>query len=145
LLLSGFLYALWGIIAFSFQLAIAVNSYSTNYQGFWTGPILIVGGILMMVVGFRPAFPLAQLIRMHYTGLTVSAVGLIVSIINYSMSNQCTSTTYWYCDDSLISNLKISLVIIFGCALIHTILNMVYISKQQKQAISTSIPNIPNC
>ncbi len=144
MLLSGFFNALWGILAFSFQLALTVNSHSTFYHGFWTGPILMVGGILMMVVGFRPAFPLVQLTRAYYSELILCAVGLFISIIDYSTSSKCTSTLFWYCDDSLVSNLKIGLVIIFSFALIHTIFNMVYISKQHKQAISRSNPNVPS-
>ena len=60
------------------------------------------------------------------------------------MSNQCSSTIYWYCDDSLAHNLKLGLVLTFSFAIIHTIINIVYIFKQQTQAISTSNPNVSN-
>ncbi len=144
LLLSGFIYSLWGILSISFQIAIVVNSYSTYYHGFWTGGFLIVGGILMMVIGFRSSYPLARLMRMYVVDLIFCAIGLAFSITNYAISDHCFSTSTWYCDDSLASNLKIGLVIIFSLAIIHTAFNIFYISKEQKKAIAISNSNILN-
>jgi hypothetical protein len=144
LLFSGFLYSLWGILAYSFQIAIIVNSYSTYYHGFWTGAFLIFGGIIIMVIGFRSAYPLAQLMRIYMVDLIFCALGLVFSITNYTTSNRCDSISTWYCDDSLANNLKIGLMIIFSLSTIHTICNMFYISKEQKRVIATLNPNIFN-
>jgi hypothetical protein len=144
LLLSGFIYSLWGIVSFSFQIAIVVNSYSTYYHGFWTGAFLIVSGILMMVIGTRSSYPLAKLMQMYAVDLVLCIIGLIFAIVNYTLSNRCHSMRTWYCDDNLASNLKIGLLIIFIFAIIHTIFNILYISKEQKKAISVSNPNVFN-
>jgi hypothetical protein len=142
LLLSGFIYALWGITTFSFQIVLAVNSYSSYYHGFWIGSFLIIGGIIMMVAGLRSAYPLGHLSRMYVIDLIFCIIGLAFSIANYTMSNRCVSPSVWYCDDSLESNLKLGLLVIFGVAFIHTIFNMFFISKEQRRTISTSNPNV---
>ncbi|CAF3387440.1 unnamed protein product [Rotaria sp. Silwood1] len=145
LCISGLIYALWGIIAFSLQLAIVVNFYSTYYNGFWAGIFLVFGGSIMVIIGFRPSFPLLGLMRLYIFTLVFSTMGLTFSIVDYSLSARCTSISSLYCDDSLASNLKVILLVTFTVALIHTGINMIVISKEQKTILIQSNPrNLSN-
>jgi len=144
LLLSGFIYSLWGILAFSIHIAIIVNSYSTYYYGLFTGFFLVFGGIIMMVIGLRPSYPMNRLIRMYTVTLMLCILGLISSIINYTLSTRCSSVLVRYCDDNLGSNLKISLIITFSLSVIHTAINLFYVPTEQKRAISRSNADIIN-
>jgi succinate dehydrogenase hydrophobic anchor subunit len=142
LAISGFIYALWGISAVSVQIGILVNSFSTYYHGFWLSIFSIIGGILMMIVAFRSSYPLFQLTRIYAINLVFCGVGLIFSVINYTTSPRCMSTPFWYCDDSLSNNLKLMLLIIFILGLIHTIINMIVVSKEHKRALAKFNPNV---
>lgn len=143
LLASGIFYALWGIIAVSLQVAILINSYSTYYSGFWTGIFLVVGGISMMVISCGTAYPLSNLTRMLTIDLVFCIIGLIFSIINYSLTTRCSYSVYsWYCDDNLTINLKIGHIAVFAVAVIHTIIIMVQVSREQTKALLTSNPTV---
>jgi hypothetical protein len=140
-IISGIIYCLWGILSFSIQLGIAVNSYSTYYQGFWTGIFILVGGIHTLIVACRPSYPLNHLTRIYVIGLILSLIGFLFSVFNYSFSTQCTSTFIWYmCDYELTSNLKIVLLVIFLLASIHSVINIVFVSKIQKKSLSLPTP-----
>ncbi|CAF0761890.1 unnamed protein product [Rotaria sp. Silwood1] len=133
------------ITTFSLQLAIVVNFYSTYYNGFWAGIFLVFGGSIMVIIGFRPSFPLLGLMRLYIFTLVFSTMGLTFSIVDYSLSARCTSISSLYCDDSLASNLKVILLVTFTVALIHTGINMIVISKEQKTILIQSNPrNLSN-
>ncbi|CAF3375584.1 unnamed protein product [Rotaria socialis] len=142
LIISGFFYALWGTIAFSLQTAIVVNSYSTYYNGFWTGIFFIVAGILMTIIGFQSSYPILRLLRFYIVNLTLCAFAFSFSMINYAISTRCTSRTSRYCDDNLASNLKFMLMITFNIGLIHTVVNMIVISKEHKKMLTQFSSNI---
>jgi hypothetical protein len=142
LCISGFIYSLWGISIVSVQIGIVVNSFSTYYHGFWAGTFLIFGGIFMMIIAFRSSYPMIHLIRTYSMNLGFCTVGLVFSIVNYATSTRCISISSWYCDESLASNLKVSLLILFILGLIHTIINMIFISKEQKRGLLRSNSNV---
>ncbi|CAF1216632.1 unnamed protein product [Rotaria magnacalcarata] len=142
LIISGFFYALWGIIEFSLQTAIVVNSYSTYYNGFWTGIFFIVAGILMTIIGFQSSYPILRLVRFYIVNLTLCALAFSFSMINYAISTRCTSRTSRYCDDNLSSNLKCMLMITFSIGLMHTVVNMIVISKEHKRILAQFSSNI---
>ena len=144
LIISGFIYSIWGILAFSLQTAIVVNSFSTYYHGFWTGGFLIIGGIVMMIVAFRSYYPLIHLERIYTINLSFCITGLIFSITNYIISTRCTSLSSFYCDDSLASNLKVTLLVVFIFSLIHTITNMIFISKEHRRTVLRSNSSYEN-
>jgi len=145
LLLSGFLYCLWGIIIFSIQLGIVVNSYSNYYYGFWTGVFLDIGGIVMMIYGLKLMAPVNRLIRMLIFIALPCLTGFIYTIVNYCMTSPCQSTTSTYlCDDSLFRNLKLSLLIVFSLAAVHTPMNIFYLTKEYNRALKQSYPTILN-
>ncbi|CAF2392793.1 unnamed protein product [Rotaria sp. Silwood2] len=144
LCISGLIYALWGIVAFSLQLAIVVNLYSSYYNGFWAGIFLIFGGSIMIIIGFRPSFPLFRLVQMYMFTLAFSTFGLAFSIVDYSLSTRCTSISSLYCDDSLAINLKVILLITFSISLIHNSINMIVIAQEQKRILTKSNRRILN-
>ncbi|CAF3876128.1 unnamed protein product [Rotaria sp. Silwood2] len=131
-------------IAFSLQLAIVVNLYSSYYNGFWAGIFLIFGGSIMIIIGFRPSFPLFRLVQMYMFTLAFSTFGLAFSIVDYSLSTRCTSISSLYCDDSLAINLKVILLITFSISLIHNSINMIVIAQEQKRILTKSNRRILN-
>ncbi len=140
--ISGFIYALWGISAFSVQLAIIINSISSYYSGFWSAVFLIVGGIIMMVAACRSAYPLQKLTVNYILNLSFCTIGLIFAIVNYTITSPCSVTSFWYCDSSLSGHLRIALLVLFILALIHTIINMIVVSKEHKRALSKTHPSL---
>ncbi|UJR35384.1 hypothetical protein I4U23_028141 [Adineta vaga] len=144
LFISGFFYALWGIIAISLQIGLIVNSYSSYYHGFWAGSFLIVGGIIMMITAAKSHYPLIRLVQYYSINLGLTTVGLVFSIINYSLATKCTLFSSLYCDDDLASHLKFFLIITFSVAFIHTIINMVIVTREHQRTVSRSNSSVAN-
>ena len=143
LVISGIIYFLLGILAYGLEIGIIVNSFWTFYRGFWAGTFLIGTGIVMLIIACRASYPLIYLTRILGVILGISALGLIFSIINYSASTQCFSSSLWNCDGKLASDLKVAILVIFILAVIHTAINLAVIIKTHRRTLLASNPKIP--
>ncbi|CAF0779886.1 unnamed protein product [Adineta ricciae] len=130
---SGFFYALWGIVVISVQIAIIINTFSTYYHGLWCGSLLVIAGATMMIIAARSHYPLMRLLPLYGFNLGFSTVALIFSAINYSLTRQCDSL---YCDKSLANQLQLSLIVTFSVALIHTIVNLIFVSREHRRTVA---------
>jgi hypothetical protein len=98
----------------------------------------------MMMIGLRPSYPMARLTRMYVVDLILCIMGLFSAIINYTLSIRCSSLIVRYCDDDLCINLKLSLIITLSLSVIHTAINMYYVSTEERRAILRSNADILN-
>lgn len=144
LIVSGILSLIWGIVAISLEVGIIFNSETTYYRGLWAGGFLIGGGLSMLVASCREAYRIYYLKRLFTITLLFVVLGLILSIINLASSVRC-SPFYRsdHCDESLATNLKISILALFIISTIHTITNIVVANNAQKITIPTSSLDVP--
>ncbi len=142
LIISGFIYSTLGMFAFCLQLAIVVNSFSKYYHGFWIDVFLIVGGSVMMIAAISIILSIDSSDTNICVNIGFCTAGLVFSIINYVITTRCVSLSSLDCDENLASNLKVILLVVFILALIHTIMNMIYISKEHHRTLSKSNSNV---
>lgn len=87
---------------------------------------------------------MAALGRFFASTLGLCILALILSIVNLSVTTRCGTYSYlYYCDNTMAVRLKIANTVLFVVALIHTIVNMVVVSKAQtaNQTAPTSNPS----
>lgn len=128
----------------SLEVGIILTSNSILYRGLWVGGFLIGVGISLFIAAFKQAYRIYHFQRLFIVTLLFVQLGFILSIINLSTSARCDSYDWDYdCNEHLATHLKISILILFIIATIHTIINIIMVNRQLKIATGTSLSNVP--
>jgi hypothetical protein len=144
-IISGVLYLIWSLLTIGLDVVIIVKSSWSFYRGIWAIGFLLGGGISMLIITCRTSYAMNSLIRMFVLILFFCLLGFILSAVNYGTSRRCIPSRYTKCDKQLVSILKMTNLVVFIVATIHTIINIIVLNHEHKKTMArTTGPHPPN-
>ncbi|CAF0810718.1 unnamed protein product [Rotaria sordida] len=142
-ILSGITYLLWSALAIGLEISILLYSYSIYYRGIFSGFIMLGTSISMLIIACRVSYSMAYVVRLLFFVVIFCIVGVILSIVDVTVSQKCANRmSSNLCDTQIGHRLKVIILIELCIATIHTGINLAIVRHIQKKSIS--IPPVAN-
>lgn len=120
----GYLFVGGGAIAL--EILIVVYSYSSYLRGLWTGNVMLVSGVVLIIVAVRKSQSFCLLTRLLTFNLNVTAAGMLLSSAETVTTKPCDSPEVQHICDSETG--KILKLVIVGELIFSGLYSMLVIS-----------------
>jgi hypothetical protein len=140
LIISGLIGLICSLAVISLEVVIIIETYWVLYRTIWAGSFLFSGSICMLVAACRTSYPFGSLIKVFAFVLLFCIFGLVASAIGYNTSVKCSSkfSSEDLCDNGLVNASKLTIMIVFVVATVHTLINILVFTKEDEKTRPTS-------
>ncbi|CAF1055882.1 unnamed protein product [Adineta steineri] len=138
LIISGLFTLIWSLAIIGLGVYITIESSRKTYPGIWAIGFLLLGGsISLLSLSCRISYPLSKRIELFAMILLVYVFGLISSAITFNQSKKCSSyfPAIQSCDKESLYISKMTYLIVFIVATIHTLINFLVLINQNRKTL----------